>query len=72
MELTKIHREALILELKESIQALKKSKDLLQYHLDRANLNDSYYVPSQEIDIFLLEQKIKTIEAALIANEIDY
>ena len=72
MDLTKNHREALILALKESMQALKKSNDLLQYYLDRSNDNDSFYVSFQEIDIFLLEQKIKAIEAAIMANEIDY
>ena len=33
MELTKTHREALILELKETIEALKKSNDLTELYL---------------------------------------
>jgi hypothetical protein len=69
MELSKIHREALILELKETIQALKKSNDLTELYLSK---DKNEFIPFREIESFLLEQKIKTIEAALIQNEIDY
>ena len=69
MELTKTHREALILELKETIQALKKSNDLTELYLSKGK---DEFLPYREIDTFLIEQKIKTIESALMANEIDY
>jgi hypothetical protein len=69
MELSKIHREALILELKETIQALRKSNDLTELYLSRGK---DEFIPYREIESFLLEQKIKTIEAALIDNQIDY
>jgi hypothetical protein len=69
MELSKIHREALILELKETIQALKKSNDLTELYLSK---DKNEFIPFREIESFLLEQKIKTIEAALIDNQIDY
>lgn len=69
MELTRIHREALLLELKETIESLKKSKDMLELCLSR---DKDEYLPYREIDIFLIEQKIKTIETALIDNQIDY
>jgi hypothetical protein len=69
MELTRTHREALILELKETIELLKKSKDMLELCLSR---DKDGWIPYREIDIFLIEQKIKTIETALMDNQIDY
>lgn len=69
MELTRTHREALILELKETIEALKKSKDMLELYQSRGK---DEYLPYREVDIFLIEQKIKTIETALMDNQIDY
>ena len=69
MELTRTHREALILELKETIQALKKSNDLTELYLSRGK---DEFIPFREIESFLLEQKIKTIESALMDNQIDY
>ena len=69
MELTRIHREALILELKETIESLKKSNDLTELYLSRGK---DEFIPFREIESFLLEQKIKTIESALMDNQIDY
>ena len=69
MELTKTHREALILELKETIEALRKSNDLTELYQSKGKTE---YLPNRQIDAFLLEQKIKTIETALMENEIDY
>ena len=69
MELTKTHREALILELKESIEALRKSNKMTELYLSKGKDD---FLPYREIDTFLIEQKIKTIESALMANEIDY
>ena len=68
MELTRTQREALILEIKEKIEALKKSKDMLELYLSRGK---DEYLPYRE-KIFLIEQKIKTIETALMDNQIDY
>ena len=69
MELTRTHREALLLELKETIESLKKSKDMLELYQSRGK---DEFIPYREVDIFLIEQKIKTIETALMDNQIDY
>jgi hypothetical protein len=69
MELTRTHREALLLELKETIEALKKSNELTELYLSKGK---NEFLPFREIESFLLEQKIKTIETALMDNQIDY
>ncbi len=69
MELTRTHREALIIELKETIQALRKSNDLTELYLSKGK---DEFLPYREVESFLLEQKIKTIETALMDNQIDY
>jgi len=69
MELTRTHREALLLELKETIEALKKSNELTELYLSQGK---NEFLPFREIESFLLEQKIKTIETALMDNQIDY
>lgn len=69
MELTRTHREALLLELKETMEALKKSKDMLELYQSKGK---DGWMPYREVDIFLIEQKIKTIETALMDNQIDY
>jgi len=69
MELTKNHREELILKLKETIQELRRFNELTELYLSRGK---DEFLPYREIESFLLEQKIKTIETALMDNQIDY
>ena len=69
MELTKTHREALILDLNESIEALRISNQMTELYLSKGKDD---FLPYREIAAFLIEQKIKIIETALINNEIDF
>jgi hypothetical protein len=68
MELTKGNREALIEELDESKKELQICNELIEYHQEKENKRMLEYC---EIDLFLIEQKIKLIETALINNEIE-
>ena len=69
MQLSKEHKEALIIELKNSIKEINKANRIIQLFQEREQED---FIPSKEIEIFLLEQKMKIIETAIIDNEIDY
>jgi hypothetical protein len=65
MELNKDHRSALTERLIEIIEKKEQTKVLI------TKINDDFK-HWREIDLFLIEAEQKTIEAALIQNEIDF
>lgn len=70
MELNKEHREQLICELKNTLEEINRAKRIIEIYKQR-NENKSV-IHFKEIEIFLNEEKIKTIQSALINNEIDF
>jgi hypothetical protein len=75
MEITKSHRETLLSELRIA------NKELVMQQSVWDNRNKKSEMPNDtmqefesfiEIKLFLYQQRIETIEKALIENEIDY
>ena len=75
MEITKSHREKLLSELKIA------NKELLMQQYIWDNRNKKSELPNDtmkefesfiEIKLFLIQQRIETIEKSLIDNEIDF
>jgi len=75
METTKSHRETLLSELRIA------NKELVMQQSVWDNRNKKSEMPNDtmqefesfiEIKLFLIQQRIETIEKALIENEIDY
>lgn len=66
MELNKNHRESLL-------NALEKAKEELELKIIVINRKDSDHSKEwTEISMFLVQERIKTIEKSLIDNEIDF
>jgi hypothetical protein len=75
MKLTKNHRETLISDLKIANQDLiiqSKIWDNRNKKSEMSNESIEEFEAYLEIKLFLLQQRIQTIENALIQNEIDY
>ena len=75
MEMTRNHRESMIAELKIANQ------ELITQRMIWDNRNKKSEMPNEtmeefeafiEIKLFLIQQRIETIEKALIENEIDF
>lgn len=65
MELTKLHRSALL-------AALDKAKEEQRTANKMINSEDALVSQYNEIEDYIANEKIKVIEQALIDNEIDY
>jgi len=75
MELTKYHRESLIAELKSTNQDLIIQRSIWDNRNKKSEMSNETMEEFEsyiEIKLFLLQQRIETIEKALIENEIDY
>lgn len=70
MQLNKTHREALLTELIKAKDELELGKSVANSKNYETNTDD--FKDWRDIKIFLLQEKIKLIEASLIANEIDF
>ena len=70
MILEQAHRQELIRELKLEIDNLARANELFDSYIERKKLEVHYSGP-HEIKIFLIEQRIKTIERALSENNIN-
>jgi hypothetical protein len=66
MELNKNHREALLNELRKATE----ERELAELCIREAK--DNFYKDWRDINLFMVEQKIKLVEKSLIDNEIDY
>lgn len=70
MELNKNHREALLNELIKAKDRLELGKSIGKSELYQKTTQE--FKDFRDIEIFLLQEKIKLIESSLIANEIDF
>jgi hypothetical protein len=75
MQLTKQHRESLIAELKITNQDMIIQRSIWDNRNKKSEMSNETMEEFEsyiEIKLFLLQQRIETIEKALIENEIDY
>ncbi len=75
MQLTKNHRESLIAELKITNQDMIIQRSIWDNRNKKSEMSNETMEEFEsyiEIKLFLLQQRIETIEKALIENEIDY
>ena len=69
MKLNKQHRRILLSKLKEVQKELLLSQKSQQIWIDKEDIDMVDYM---DIEIYLLQEKINTIETSLIEDEIDY
>lgn len=67
MELTKAHRQALLVKLAEAKKAAETASDRVH---NKSQIEED--IMFFEIDHYLAKEQIKIIEAALVENAIDY
>lgn len=75
MKLTKNHRESLIAELKITNQDMIIQRSIWDNRNKKSEMSNETMEEFEsyiEIKLFLLQQRIETIEKALIENQIDY
>jgi hypothetical protein len=75
MELTRQHRESMIAELKIANQELVMQRIIWDKRNKKSDMpNDTMqdFEAYLEVKMFLIQQRIETIEKALIDNEIDF
>ena len=71
MKLEKAHREELICELKSEIRNLARANELFDSYIERKK-TEVYYSAPHEIKIFLIQQRIQSIEKALSENNLNF
>lgn len=71
MELKKQHRYELICELRNEIRNLDRANELFDSYIERKKTEVCYSAP-HEVKIFLIEQRIKTIERTLSENSTNF
>ena len=71
MELEKAHREQLVCELRNEIRNLARANELFDSYIERKK-TEVYYSAPHEIKIFLIQQRIQTIEKALCENNLNF
>lgn len=69
MELSKKHREVLLIKLEELNEALEAEKNGLKLAVEASN---KHIIPIHQLYIFLIRESIETIKTALIENRIDF
>jgi hypothetical protein len=71
MQLENAHREELVCELRNEIRNLARANELFDSYIERKKTEVHYSAP-HEIKIFLIQQRIKTIEKAICNNNINF